>query len=265
MAGPPSRRPRAVTGRRAAGQLPAREREDAGTRGTAPSQRRPPRWEEARAGELFPAGLAHLRALLPYCPAQPEPRQGSAGREWAPPGPSSPTFPDSLGSMAPLARTVLTPPLPPGRPLPPRPGPRMLPPRPTWGPRLPEGEGALARRERGGELRSGTSGAVAPEERRGAELGPASCERTALRQPPARDGGHHGKCSPAWVSDCRSCYWLRECRVLIGLRALALGASHLPGRWLLGNVLGQCVDHAVRAERPDWTVPTSALKIPGFI
>jgi hypothetical protein len=95
-----------------------------------------------RGCDPFPARLAHLRALRPDRP----PRQ-SPGQEFT--GPSSPTFPDSLGSMAPLSRPVLTPPLPPGRPLPPRPGPKMLPPRPTWGPGLPDGERALAGGERG--------------------------------------------------------------------------------------------------------------------
>lgn len=56
----------------------------------APAQRLLPKRRGrggGRAGESFPARLAHLRGLRPYRPPRRSPDQGSTGRGWAAPGP----------------------------------------------------------------------------------------------------------------------------------------------------------------------------------
>lgn len=62
--------------------------------------------------------------------------RGGGGRSQ---GPSRPTFPDSLGSMAPLSVAGADPATVSRPPLPPRPGLRMPPPGPPWGLGPPEG------------------------------------------------------------------------------------------------------------------------------
>lgn len=201
----------ASTGRpRGRGRLGHREREG-GPRGCAglpllpatPARRRPPKCGErggGRAGESFPARMAHLRGLRPYRPPRRSPGQGST-REGSgrPQGPSRPTFPDSLGSMALLEVARADPATASRPPPPPAAWPEDAAAATTLGTGAPGGQDAPAGRARGREpAPPRREGGSAPDAGRGEQRGLAPCRAsrfTAAAWP--ETAGHHGKCSPA--------------------------------------------------------------------
>lgn len=116
-----------------------------------------------------------------------------------PQGPSRPTFPDSLGSMAPLAVAGADPATASSPPPPPAAWPEDAAAATTLGTRAPGGQGARTGREHGRELalprrESGSAPCAGRGERRG--LAPYRANRfTAAAWP--YTAGHHGKRSPA--------------------------------------------------------------------